>query len=419
MRIRTRTTLTAAAVVALAIAAGPAAVPALAHPAPTGRTPTASTCTAAASPAAASPASASTAAASRASSPTLDTEALQRTIADLPADDATAAIVRVGGRAGSWQGAAGVRDLTSKQPVLADGRFRAGSVTKVLTAAVVLQLVAEHKVALNQPVQYYLPGLLPADYPPITVAQLLNHTSGLPPADGPGDSFEAQYAHRFDTTTPQQLIASATANPLEFAPGCKQHYLNINYTVLGLLIEKVTRDSYEHQVQRRVLDPVGMHDTSYPTDPHISGPHNLGYQRTSTGLVDVTDWNVSAGWAAGDVISTAADLERFTVALFSGRVVPKAQLRHMLEVPQGITMYDSTDPASYTMGLARSVLPDGTVSYGKTGERFGYASGMGATLDAHGRIDRTLVFVVNSTDAKSPSGNPRKLPIVLAALQNP
>ncbi|MEU5031130.1 serine hydrolase domain-containing protein [Streptomyces milbemycinicus] len=394
MRIRPRTALTAAAV-ALAIAAGSAAaVPALAHPAPT--------------------ASASTAAAS-----TLDTAALQRTIADLPADDATAAIIRVGGRAGSWQGAAGVRDLASGQPVLADGRFRAGSVTKVLTAAVVLQLVAEHKVALNRPVQRYLPGLLPADYPPITVAQLLNHTSGLRTADGPGDPFEAQYAHRFDTTTPQQLIASATAHPLEFTPGRKQHYLNINYTVLGLLIEKVTGDSYERQVQRRILTPLGMHDTSYPgTDPHIPGPHNLGYQRTSTGLVDVTDWNLSASWAAGDVISTAADLERFTVALFSGRIVPKAQLRHMLEVPKGITMYDSTDPASYTMGLTRGVLSDGTVFYGKTGERYGYATGMGATLDAHGRIDRTLVYVVNSTDAKSFSGNPRNLPIALAALQD-
>ncbi|MES4902534.1 MULTISPECIES: serine hydrolase domain-containing protein [unclassified Streptomyces] len=396
MRIRPRTALTAAAV-ALAIAAGPATTQALAHPAPTSSTSSTSTPHTGA----------------------LDTEALRRTIANLPADDATAAVIRVGGRAGSWQGAAGVRDLASRQPVLADGRFRAGSVTKVLTAAVVLQLVAEHKVALNRPVQRYLPELLPADYPPITVAQLLNHTSGLHPADGPGDSFEAQYAHRFDTTTPQQLIASATAHPLEFTPGSAQHYLNINYTVLGLLIEKVTGDSYEDQVQRRVLTPLGMRDTSYPgSDPYLPGPHNLGYQRTAAGVVDVTDWNVSAGWAAGDVISTAADLERFTVALFSGRVVPKAQLRHMLEVPQGITMYESTDPASYTMGLTRSVLPDGTVCYGKTGERYGYATGMGATLDTRGRIDRTLVYVVNSTNAKSASGNPRKLPIALAALQH-
>ncbi|MFC3573333.1 serine hydrolase domain-containing protein [Streptomyces yaanensis] len=395
MKTPIRTALVAA--IALAVAAGPVAVPAMAHTAPT--------------------ASARTASASSLAG--LDIAALQRTIADLPADDATSAVIRVSGRAGSWRGAAGVRDVASGQPVLADGRFRAGSTTKVFTAAVVLQLVAEHRVALNRPVQHYLPGLLPADYPAITVAQLLNHTSGLRAADGPGDSFEDQYAHRFDTTTPLQMVASATAHPLEFTPGEKQHYLNINYTVLGLLIEKVTKDSYEHQVQRRILDPLGMRDTYYPgDDPHIHGPHNLGYQRTPGGLVDVTDWNVSAGWAAGDIISTAADLERFTVALFSGRVVPKAQLHHMLQAPKGITMYDSEDPAAYTMGLTRLVLPDGTVAYGKTGERYGYLTGMGATLDAYGRIDRTLVFSVGSTDAKSASGNPRKVPIFLAAMQN-
>ncbi|WP_128380773.1 serine hydrolase domain-containing protein [Streptomyces cavernae] len=373
---------------------------------------------AAAAPAVAAPAAARTAPAVTAPASTLDEAALRQTIAGLPADDATAAVIRVGGTDGTWHGVAGVRDITSGRAALADGRFRAGSITKVFTAAVVLQLVAERRLDLNSPVQDHLPDLFPSHYPPITVARLLNHTSGLQPADGPGDSFAAQYAARFDSTTPLELVASSTAKRLEFDPGTAQHYLNINYTVLGLLIEKVTGCSYEDQVQRRILDPLRLRHTSYPgADPRIAGPHNRGYQRTDSGLVDVTEWNVSAGWAAGDIISTAADLERFTTALFSGRIVPRAQLRHMLEVPQRITMYGSTDPASYTMGLTRSVLPDGTVGYGKSGERYGYASGIGATLDAEGRIDRTLVYSVNSTNAKSKNGNPRNLPIVLAALK--
>lgn len=60
---------------------------------------------------------------------------------------------------------------------------------------------------------------------------------------------------------------------------------------------------------------------------------------------------------------------------------------------------------------------DGTVGYGKSGERYGYATVIGATLDGAGRIDRTAVYSVNSTDAKSATGNPRNLPIMLAALQ--
>lgn len=349
---------------------------------------------------------------------TLNIAALERSIAGLPAADATAAVVRVGGRAGSWQGVTGVHDLASGRAALAGGRFRAGSVTKVFTAAVVLQLVAEGRVALDRPVREYLPELFPAGLPPITVAQLLDHTSGLQPADGPVGGFEEAYAHRFDRVTPEEMVTSSTAKGLEFTPGEKQHYLNINYTVLGLLIERMTGDSYERQVQRRILNPLGLHGTSYPGNGHrILGPHNRGYQRTDSGLVDVTEWNMSASWAAGDIISTAADLERFTVALFGGRVVPRAQLRLMLQVPEGITMYGSTDPASYTMGMSRSTLPDGTVGYGKSGERYGYTTGIAATLDAAGRIDRTLVYSVNSTDAKSATGNPRTLPVILAAFE--
>ncbi|MEU2582779.1 serine hydrolase domain-containing protein [Streptomyces avermitilis] len=341
----------------------------------------------------------------------LNTTALRQAVAGLPDDDATAAVVRVAGQDGTWRGVGGVHDTETGREAITDGRFRAGSVTKVFTAAVVLQLVAEHRVALDRPVQDYLKGLFPADWPPITVAELLNHTSGIQPADGPGDSFADQYAHRFDSTTPRQLVASALAKPLEFTPGTQQDYLNINYTVLGLLIEKVTGTGYEHQVQRRILDPLHLRDTYFPgDDTRILGPHNHGYQTTAGGLVDVTEWNVSAGWAAGNIISSTADLERFTTALFSGKIVPRAQFRHMLEVPAGIT------DAVHTMGLSRAVLPDGTVMYGKTGERFGYATGIGAALDDHGRIRRTLVYSVNSTDAKSKQGNARVLPIVGASM---
>ncbi|GAA2405660.1 serine hydrolase domain-containing protein [Streptomyces glaucosporus] len=392
MNLRTRTAL--CAFLALAVAAGPAA-PAFAD-AP-GRTP-------AHAPGVHAPGEPDTG--------RLDTEALERAIADLPADDATAAVVRVSGRDGTWRGVAGVRDLETGRKAIADGRFRAGSVTKVFTAAVVLQLVAEGRVALDRPVREYLPDLVPADRSSITVAHLLNHTSGLAPADGPGDSFADQYAHRFDSTTPRETVASAMAKPRRFAPGKRQDYLNINYTLLGLLIEELTGTSYEHQVRSRILKPLRMRDTCFPGNGvRIPGRHNRGYQRTADGLLDVTEWNVSAGWAAGDVISTAADLERFAHALFGGEVVPKERLRHMLEVPEGI------EGAEYTMGMARMTLPDGTVGYGKTGGRHGYSTGMGATLGRDGRVERVVVYSVNSTDAKAEDGNTRGLPIVLAALR--
>ena len=115
-----------------------------------------------------------------------DTEALRAALAGLPDADATAALVRVGGRGGGWLGSSGVHDLESARPADPGARFRAGSTTEVVTAATVLRLAAEGLVDLDTPVQRYLPGILGSPFRPVTVRQLLNHTSGIPAGDGLG-----------------------------------------------------------------------------------------------------------------------------------------------------------------------------------------------------------------------------------------
>ncbi|MFD9259089.1 serine hydrolase domain-containing protein [Streptomyces sp. NPDC059538] len=345
--------------------------------------------------------------------------ALEKAIAGLGPGhaDATAALVRVGGSSGSWQGHSGVADVRTGRPALERGRFRAGSVTKAFTAAVVLQLAAEGRVELDRPVQEYLPGLLPGTFKPVTVRQLLNYTSGIRPADGPGDTFEDALAHRFDRDDPRALIANAAAKGPEFDPGTRQHYLNIDYTILGVLIEKVTGRSYEQALTTRIFKPLGLRDTSLPsrTQTRIPGPHNRGYQAVTRAdgtreLVDVTEWNSWSNWAAGDLISTTADLERFTVALFGGRLVPRAQLEEMFTVPE-VKDFESGEDAEQTAGLKRLVLPDGTVAYGKTGSRHGYSTVIGGTRD----LSRTLVYSVNSVDAKGRDMNKVAFDIVMAA----
>lgn len=348
-----------------------------------------------------------------------NTAVLERAIAGLGAEhkDATAALVRVGGTSGSWRGSSGVADIVTGRAAVEQGRFRAGSVTKTFTAAVVLQLAAEGRVDLDRPVRRYLPGTVPDAYGAVTVRQLLNHTSGIPAADGPGDSFEAQWEHRFDVTDPHDQVVNALAKKREFTPGSAQHYLNINYTLLGVLVEKVTGTSYEEAVGRRILRPLGLHQTSFPsrTQTRIHGPHNRGYQALpkadgSRELRDVTEWNSSDRWAAGDIISTTADLERFTKALFGERIVPAAQLEQMFTVPAVKNVADGK-AATLTAGLSRIVLPDGTVAWGKSGGRHGYNTGIGATRD----LSRTLVYSVNSTNAKGEDTNPVVLGIVMAA----
>ncbi len=345
--------------------------------------------------------------------------ALERAIAGLGAEheEATAALVRVDGTSGDWRGSSGVADIRTGREAIEEGRFRAGSVTKPFTSAVVLQLAAEGRLDLDAPVRRYLSGSIPEAYGTVTVRQLLNYTSGIPAADGPGDSFEAQWEHRFDVTDPHDQIAEAVAKSPEFVPGTAQHYLNINYTVLGVLIEKVTGTTYEKAVSARVLRPLGLRDTSFPGrfQTRIPGRHNHGYQAVaredgSTELRDVTEWNSSDRWAAGDIISTTADLERFTVALFSGRLVPAAQLEEMFTVP-GVKDFVTGKAATLTAGMARITLPDGTVAWGKTGGRHGYNTAIGGTRD----LSRTLVYSVNSTDAKGQDTNRVALAVVMAA----
>lgn len=342
--------------------------------------------------------------------PAPDAKALAAAVAGLPDADATAALVRIDGRGGSWHGSGGVHDLRSGRPADDNARFRAGSTTKVVTAATVLRLAADGRVDLDAPVQRYLPALFrgTAFHRPISVRQLLNHTSGIQPADGWGDAFADQYAHRFDIVTPQQVAASALAKGPEFRPGARQHYLNINYTLLGLLIEKVTGRSYVDVATRLVLRPAGMRDTSFPgDDPRIHGPHNHGYQLVDGAFVDVTEWVQSDRWAAGDMISTTADLERLLTSLFRGRIVPAPQLEEMFTVPSGIK------DATMSAGLQRTEL-NGTVYWGKTGGRYGFASALFAPRD----LSRTLVYCVTATDAKGEDMNAVAQRIVMAAAAN-
>ncbi|MFE7599003.1 serine hydrolase domain-containing protein [Streptomyces sp. NPDC057494] len=383
MRTTTRTLLAAALV--LGVAAGPALTPAFAAPGP---------------------------AISASASLTPDLSAV---IAGLPRADATAALVRVGGTEGSWQGSAGVHDLETNAPADPAARFRAGSVTKVFTAATVLQLAAEGRIDLDRPARAYLPDLIPGRYATVTVRQLLNHTHGIPAADMPGETVEEWYANRFVVHTPEELVRSATAQPREFRPGTKQHYLNIGYTIAGLIVERVTGDSYEHQVERRILRPLGLRDTYLPgRDPEIRGPHNHGYQTMrlddgSTGLRDVSVWGVTDGWAAGDLVSTTADLERFTRALFKGRVVRGPLLEEMFTLPK-VPDLSSGDPAAYSAGLSMKRL-GGREVWGKTGGRWGYNTAIASTRDG----SRTLVYSVNATDAKGQEMNPTALRLMVAA----
>ncbi|MEU2910253.1 serine hydrolase domain-containing protein [Streptomyces massasporeus] len=392
--MRTRTSLLTAALLVAGIAAGPSVLPA----------------------AASAPAAPTAAGSTTGQSPNA---ALEAAIAGLPNADTTAALVRVGGKEGTWHGSSGVHDLRTGRPADPAARFRAGSVTKVFTAAVALQLAEEGRLDLDRSARSYLPDLIPASYQGVTVRQLLDHTHGIPAADFPGTTVEEWYANRFRVHDPRDMVRSAVSKKPEFAPGERQHYLNIGYTVAGLVIERVTHDSYERQVARRVLGPLGLRDTYFPgTNPRITGPHNHGYQTMrlddgTRGLRDVTVWGTTDGWAAGDIVSTTADLETFTRALFRGRIVRGPLLEEMFTLPE-VTDIRTGEPAAHSVGLSMKVL-GGREVWGKTGGRWGYNAAIASTRNG----SRTLVYSVNSTDAKGQGMNRTAEKIMVAAYGRP
>jgi D-alanyl-D-alanine carboxypeptidase len=259
--------------------------------------------------------------------------------------------VRHGSR--SFDLAAGVADIDSGRPARPYLRHRVGSITKTFVATTVLQLVGERRVRLDAPIGRYLPGVLPGELGrQVTVRMLLNHTSGIADYDQVLLSgFDAVAALQFRTVTPAELIRIGVSLPPTNAPGARWSYSNTNYIVLGELINAVTGRSYASEVSRRILRPLQLRHTYFPgTDPHVRGPHMAAYVPWSDGsLRDFASFNMSWAGAAGEMISTAADLNRFYRALLSGRLLARKLLAEMrTTVPMEPSM---PEVAGYGLGI--------------------------------------------------------------------
>ena len=329
--------------------------------------------------------------------PLLDPAALEAAIAGLPNGEASGALLQVRGSDGRWQGTSGVANVHTGQKVPVNGRFRIGSMTKTFTATAALQLVAKGRLDLHRTVQSYAPDLLPAEFPPITIDQLLTYTSGLPGMEIDHKDPVWFLAHRFDTWTPRQLFDLAfreedgTAKEMLFCPGRAQNYGNIDYLVLGAVIERVTGRPYGDAIRDGIIRPLHLSATSVPgTDTRIHGPHARGYEEADGVYTDITEANPTYQWAAAEMISNAPDLDRFLVALLSGKLLPKAQTELLFAIPD-VKAHKTGRDAHLGHGLARLAVGD-IVFWGKTGDRPGYNNGMAATKD----LGRRVVFSVNT-----------------------
>ncbi|MGV9316246.1 serine hydrolase domain-containing protein [Streptomyces sp. NPDC003691] len=264
----------------------------------------------------------------------------------------------------------GKGDLRTGAPRGKNDRFRTGGVTGTFVATVLLQLEAERELSLDDSVARHLPGLVTGngnDGRRITVRQLLNHTSGL--FDYLADREYAEtylygdglLAHRYDTVTPRRRLAAALSHGPLFAPGAGHAFSTTNDLLAALIVEKVTGQRYEEAVLDRIVEPLGLTATSYPGNRfRLPRPSSRGYAKLFAErperIDDVTEVNGSQLWGSGDLVSTAADLNRFYRALMRGRLLPPRQLEAMKT-----TVDNPAFPgAAYGLGIERYRLACGT-----------------------------------------------------------
>jgi len=286
--------------------------------------------------------------------------------------------------------ASGLANVATQTPMAAGDRVRVGSVTKTFVATVVLQLVTEHVLSLGDTLNRWLPGLVPGGGS-ITIKELLQHTSGIYSYTNDPGFLRALLADPTRVWRPTELVRIAVAHPPLFPPGTSFAYSNTDYVLLGMIIQAATGHPVGQELQARIFRPLGLRDTYLPyANPHLRTPYAHGYllgQPGTTGPADTTVFSPSWAGAAGGIVSTAANLARFSTALLTGKLLPAARLQQMLTT----TPIPGGQGVGYGLGIQSVPLPCGT-AWGHQGSFFGYFSNPFTTTDG----SRQAVVLVNA-----------------------
>jgi D-alanyl-D-alanine carboxypeptidase len=220
---------------------------------------------------------------------------------------------------------------TEKKPLTAASRYRIGSITKMFTAAMILQLVEEGKLKLTDTLDKFFPQVPNARK--ITIEQLLWHRSGIP------NVRREQNAQENVNTIPvtkDEILALIVKTTPDFEPDTKHSYSNSGYQLLGLILEKVTGKPYGEALTQRITAKIGLSNTYLATGAiDVSKDEALTYMNFGDGWKPVRETHPSILFSAGAIISTPNDLAKFIQALFDGKIVSKASLDQMKTIRDG------------------------------------------------------------------------------------
>jgi D-alanyl-D-alanine carboxypeptidase len=261
---------------------------------------------------------------------------------------------------------AGTTTFGGSVPVRPDSVWEIGSNTKAFTSVLLLQLEAEHRLSIDDPLGRWLP-----QYPQwrdVTIRRLLNMTSGIPTYDDT-PAWYADYAANPHTDFSKERLVGYV---LDAPPTSGYDYSNTNYVLAEMIIEKVTGHSYQDQLYRRLIEPLHLRDLYYRPDvypPSVTRREPAGYYFNHvfplTQLIgrDASRDTLSWARAAGAVMSTMSDLSRWERALYSGRLLPSKQQAELeslvsLQTGQPISSTSATDPRGFGLGIAQITDPE-------------------------------------------------------------
>jgi len=279
-----------------------------------------------------------------------DEEALSRAVGDalvgrpIPGMGGVAIGVLHRGRA--FRQGRGVVDRRLATPATSRTPFRLASITKTLTAVATLQLVEEGRLSLDDRVGSLLPDV-PASWRPVTVRQLLNHTSGIRhyPLKGPERFLDVHM-------TVDQTLALIAKRPLASPPGRRFLYTTYGYDVLGAVLERVEQRPFAEVLAERILDPVGMTSTFLEDSRARRDDWPEGLRRNRRGgVVPSRRIDLSTRFAGGGLRGTIDDLLRYADALLHHHLVDEATFRRMT------TPTELVDGTTTDYGLGFAVYP--------------------------------------------------------------
>jgi len=222
----------------------------------------------------------------------------------------------------------GFANIELSVPATEETIYEIASLTKPFTATAIMMLVEEEKISLEDPASKYFPEA-PATWRSITIRHLLNHTSGLSdffaiPALRSESGFEWEREYR-----PEELLHLIYQTLLQAPPGEKWSYSNMGYYLLGLVIEKVTGNTYEQFLSRRIFQPLGMTVTRRLSRKDIIQNRASGYTWEHDVVKNAQPTSVTWAFSEGGLVSSAADLARADAGLFTAKLLKEATLQQM------------------------------------------------------------------------------------------